>query len=127
MCDDDENKQTTKYHKILIIIQQKKWRKEIKQIHKSHLDLSNSTFLTSYQSTNLLKLCGFDSGVKFKLIYRASVDGFGASDFHSQCDGIPKTLTIIKVKGNSNVFGGYADVAWDSSNNFKGLIVSLYN
>ena len=32
MCDDDENKQTTKYHKILIIIQQKKWRKEIKQI-----------------------------------------------------------------------------------------------
>ena len=41
------------------------------------------------------------------------------------------TLTVIKVKGNSNVFGGYCTVAWDKSNQLKAdphaFIFSLIN
>jgi hypothetical protein len=100
---------------------------------ESEKNLSNSSILSSqFQANSLIKLCGFnESDIKFELIYRASVDGFGAEDFHRQCDGISKTLTIIKVKGSSNIFGGYTDVAWDSSNNFKedhnAFIFSLVN
>ena len=100
------------------------------QVH--NLNLYNSTILSQFQADSLIKLCDFgETEIKFELIYRASVDGFGANDFHRQCDGISKTLTIIKVKGNSIVFGGYTDVAWDSSNNFKedhnAFIFSLVN
>lgn len=99
---------------------------------RKNLNLYNSTILSQFQADSLIKLCDFgETEIKFELIYRASVDGFGANDFHRQCDGISKTLTIIKVKGNSNVFGGYTDVAWDSSNNFKedhnAFIFSLVN
>jgi hypothetical protein len=41
-----------------------------------------------------------------KLIYRASIDGFAASSFHSKCDNISNTVTIIETISNS-VFGGY--------------------
>jgi hypothetical protein len=42
----------------------------------------------------------------FKLLYQASRDGFGASDFHSKCNGIFGTFTLIKSM-DSYIFGGY--------------------
>ena len=49
----------------------------------------------------------------FNLIYRATVDGFQASNFHAKADGISNTLTIVKsTKGY--IFGGYTAVAWNS-------------
>ena len=33
-------------------------------------------------------------------IYRGSVDGFMAIDFHSQCDGVAPTVSLFKVKKN---------------------------
>jgi hypothetical protein len=52
-------------------------------------------------------------GKIFRLLWRGSRDGFGASDFHSRCDGHTNTLTIIAdTKGN--VFGGFTPVAWES-------------
>ena len=61
----------------------------------------------------LLKLCEFSQDQKLELKYRASRDGFKASDFHSHCDGIPNTLTVIKAK-SGNIFGGYTEQAWHS-------------
>ncbi len=52
------------------------------------------------------------------LLYRATRDGFEASSFHSKCDGKAKTITIIKTKDNY-VFGGYTDVSWHSTCNWK--------
>ena len=90
-----------------------------------------STILTDDQKSQLLKLCGFDLNIKFSLLYRASVDGFAASSFHAKCDNKGKTLTIIKVKGNSNVFGGFTELGWDSSGTYKNdqnaFIFSLTN
>jgi len=64
------------------------------------------------------------------LKYRASRDGFHSKDFHSKCDGIEKTLDVIKTT-NGNIFGGYTDKAWSSHNENKddpnAYIFSLVN
>jgi len=51
-----------------------------------------------------------------KLQYRATRDGFSAQNFHTKCDGIANTLTVIK-SSNENIFGGFTEEAWDSSGN----------
>ena len=53
------------------------------------------------------------SNNNWKLIYRGTRDGFGAKDFHRECDGVAKTVTIIKTT-NGNIFGGYTDLPWSS-------------
>lgn len=40
------------------------------------------------------------------LIYRASVHGDEAEDYHNCCDGRPNTLTLIKSSAG-NIFGGF--------------------
>ena len=50
------------------------------------------------------------------LCYRASTHGWAASTFHSRCDWIRHTVTIIKV--GVYVFGGYTDIHWGMINFF---------
>jgi hypothetical protein len=59
----------------------------------------------------LAKLCEFPKSQEWKLLYRASIDGFLSKDFHSKCDRIENTLTVIKSE-SGNVFGGYTNKAW---------------
>ena len=67
---------------------------------------------------------------KWSLLYRGSRDGFGAFDFHSNCDHKPNTLTIVKSL-NGNIFGGFASVEWKSSTSLdidkSAFIFSLVN
>ena len=42
--------------------------------------------------------------------WRASVDGWAASTFHSRCDGKGPTVTIIRV--GKYIFGGYTSISW---------------
>jgi hypothetical protein len=97
----------------------------------SEKDLINSHILSKLQSIDLIALCGFHPKVKLSLIYRATRDGFKAGDFHRCCDGLGKTLTIVKVKDNSNIFGGYTEAIWDSKSGYKAdknsFIFSLVN
>ena len=53
-----------------------------------------------------------------QLLYRASEHGWGGAQFHAQCDNQGPTLTVIKSTGGY-IFGGYADQAWNSSNNWQ--------
>ena len=53
----------------------------------------------------------FKINVKWKLLYRASVDGFTANDFHRKCDTHSDTLTII-ITNDNYVFGGYTRALW---------------
>jgi hypothetical protein len=64
------------------------------------------------KNAKLKKLCNFQSNTKWKLLYRASVDGFRAADFHRKCDNNANTLTIIKTTENY-VFGGYTKATWN--------------
>uniref|UniRef100_A0A7S4VQB1 TLDc domain-containing protein n=1 Tax=Ditylum brightwellii TaxID=49249 RepID=A0A7S4VQB1_9STRA len=53
-------------------------------------------------------------------MYRASHDGWRASNFHSKCDHQGPTLTVIRSTGGY-IFGGFCDTAWSSNTNFKKL------
>ena len=46
-----------------------------------------------------------------KLLYRASRNGWGASNFHSCCDNKGPTVTV--VKSGNYIFGGYTGQNWD--------------
>ena len=46
-----------------------------------------------------------------ELLYRASRDGWGASNFHSCCDNKGPTVTV--VKSGNYIFGGFTDQSWD--------------
>ena len=98
-----------------------------------HLEASpiiDSTIISDYtMASHLIKLCKL-SDKQFKLLYRASRDGFGASAFHSKCDNQTKTLTVIKTT-KGYIFGAYTAIAWDSISKHKSdptaFIFSLTN
>ncbi|KAK8809940.1 hypothetical protein WA158_000883 [Blastocystis sp. Blastoise] len=59
---------------------------------------------------------------KWKLLFRASEHEYKTSEFHKCCDNKGETVTIIKHIGNNNfinIFGGYTDQSWNSSNGWK--------
>jgi hypothetical protein len=87
----------------------------------------------NYQIKELFLLCEFPIRQKWNLIYRASKDGFEATNFHSKCDNKPNTLTIIKST-NDNVFGGYTEQKWnqivyykDDPNSFLFSLINKLN
>ncbi|CAG8568962.1 3036_t:CDS:2 [Acaulospora morrowiae] len=49
---------------------------------------------------------------KFKLIYRASRDGFEIERFHKNCDNKGPTLVVIKVRNSLEIIGGYNPLEW---------------
>jgi hypothetical protein len=55
---------------------------------------------------------------KLKLIYRGSDDGFGASDFHSKCDGIGNTVTVI-LTTKGWIFGGFSPLTWSLNGGYQ--------
>ena len=48
---------------------------------------------------------------QWKRCWRASVDGWSASTFHSGCDNKGPTVTIVRV-GGKYIFGGYTKLSW---------------
>ena len=46
-----------------------------------------------------------------KLLYRASRNGWAASNFHSCCDNKGPTVTVVR-SSNGYVFGGYTEQPW---------------
>ena len=69
-------------------------------------------------------------GKTFRLLYRASRDGFQAAQFHARCDNQGPTLVVIRST-NNYVFGGYAGASWASSggwiNALRSFLFSLTN
>ncbi len=53
--------------------------------------------------------------VGFKLLYKASKDGFSAFSFHMKVDNRGPTITLIKSAINDKIFGGYTSVPITSS------------
>jgi hypothetical protein len=82
------------------------------------IDTYSSYIVSQTDFPKLNSLCGFPTDQKWRLLYRGSVDGFGAADFHNRCNNIPDTLTIVKST-NGYVFGGFTHRTWDSTDYFK--------
>jgi len=91
----------------------------------------NSQLIIGEKFLEVINLCEFSPNDKWSLLYRGTRDGFGADDFHSNCDGHSNTLTICKAKQSSYIFGGFTTVEWDSSGGKKSdpnaFIFSLTN
>jgi hypothetical protein len=77
-------------------------------------NLSWSSIVCREHSKDLVLLCELSFRDKFALLYRGSRDGFGAEAFHSKCDGHENTLTILKARESSFIFGAFTSVAWQS-------------
>ena len=52
-----------------------------------------------------------NNNIKWKLLYRATRDGFKSSEFHRRCDH--KGPTIVIINANDSIFGGYTTIAWN--------------
>ena len=59
--------------------------------------------LNKKQKDDLTLLLDLPSLSKWKLIYKATRDGFTCNDFHEKCNGIKDTLTIV-IKKNILIF-----------------------
>ena len=85
----------------------------------------DSVILSSDQSVTLvnwLKESRTITNDSDKLLYRASRNGWAASNFHSCCDSKGPTVTV--VKSGNYIFGGYTDQSWDSKSCIKILIIN---
>ncbi len=49
---------------------------------------------------------------EFRLAYRSSRYGYLSTDYHSKCDNIGATLSLIKTTGGKTI-GGYSRANWD--------------
>ena len=74
-----------------------------------------STILTNVEHRKILKAWLPEAMVgEWRLLFRASRDGFAASAFHSKCDNKGPTVTV--VKSGANIFGGFTEKGWTSAN-----------
>ncbi len=105
-------------------------------LSKSAKSLFNSLLVKNFRSSILndeekkamIELCNLTD--RLELVYRASYHGFSAKEFHSKCDGISRTLTIVK-SSKGNVFGGYTECAWSQNKSYgndrNAYVFSLIN
>lgn len=78
-------------------------------------DISSSTVVTTREQLDrLLQLCELSANsTEFRLLYRGSEHGFSSDAFHSRCDKISPTLTLIRTSVDDYIFGGYTEAEWD--------------
>ena len=75
---------------------------------------SESTILTYVEYRKILQ--GWLPEVlvgEWRLLFRASREGFAASAFHSKCDNKGPTVTV--VKSGANIFGGFTEKPWTNA------------
>ena len=74
----------------------------------------DSVILSSEQCQTLMKwMKETQAFTNTNLLYRASRDGWAASNFHSCCDNKGPTVTV--VKSGNYIFGGYTEQHWENS------------
>ncbi|PFX12031.1 Aggrecan core protein [Stylophora pistillata] len=80
--------------------------------------LNHSTILANDNNylrtlSNWLKPVVQSQSSYWKRCWRASIDGWASTTFHSLCDGQGPTVTIVRVR--KYIFGGYTNLSWTSS------------
>ena len=73
--------------------------------------LEESVILTNEEHRRVMK-SWLPEAMKgqWRLLFRASRDGFAASAFHSKCDNKGPTITVVTSGGN--IFGGFTENPW---------------
>ncbi|XP_062501309.1 uncharacterized protein LOC134178447 [Corticium candelabrum] len=75
-------------------------------------EFSSSTLMKTEDKRVLLSW--LSGQMNWRLIYKASRDGYRAADFHRCCDNKGETISVIHTTGGY-LFGGYTDVPWTSA------------
>ncbi|CAI2190310.1 19833_t:CDS:1 [Funneliformis geosporum] len=57
--------------------------------------------------------CSRNTPYLFKLLYRASRDGFEAKKFHELCDNKGPTIMISKLQSDGKLIGSYNPLTWE--------------
>jgi hypothetical protein len=96
---------------------------EERQEWKKSSKMTQSVIISWLQADTILgwlgiHWCTLGKQTKLELLYRASRDGWRATDFHSKCDNKGATVTVIKSTGGY-VYGGYIDLAWASNGQYR--------
>lgn len=87
---------------------------------KTPKPFQESEILTSEEHQNILKgWLPSDVQGQWRLLFRASRDGFTADAFHSKCDNKGPTVTI--VKSGKNIFGGFTEQPWTTGKIFENI------
>jgi len=74
----------------------------------------DSTILKPKEKAALLKMVTKkERNKRWRLLFRASKDGFASTQFHAKCDNKGTTVTVIHSTLN-HVFGGYTALPWQS-------------
>ena len=85
--------------------------------------IMETKILTDDEQEKLIKMVENHTDNKFngcwKLLFRATRDGFKRDDFFSKCNEKNNTICVIKTKQN-NVFGGFTSITWDKAKCVKG-------
>ena len=94
---------------------------ELHELHELHRtvrkelkEFEESVILTNEEHRRVLKTW-LPIKSEWRLLFRASRDGFAALAFHSKCDNKGPTVTVVKSGGN--IFGGFTGNAWTSKIN----------
>ena len=94
---------------------------ELHELHELHRtapkelkEFEESVILTNEEHRRVLKTW-LPIKSEWRLLFRASRDGFAALAFHFKCDNKGPTVTVVKSGGN--IFGGFTGNAWKSKIN----------
>ena len=98
------------FYRIQGIIDELKASEPTVQASKHAKPFEESVLLTNENHQSVLKNWLPSQEGKWRLLFRASRDGFAAAAFHSKCDNKGPTVTI--VKSGNNIFGGFAEESW---------------
>ena len=71
-----------------------------------------------YEDLVAMLRCPGSESVRLELLFRASRDGHTPQAFHQRCDNQGPTVVVAKSQGG-HLFGGFTEVSWDSSNQWK--------
>ncbi|CAF1125811.1 unnamed protein product, partial [Didymodactylos carnosus] len=88
------------------------------QQEQQQLFSGGGTLLSSEYQEKLNSFYG-NPKQKWKLIYKATRDGFNAEDFHRLCDDKGPTISIAESKDGGYLFGGFTTQSWTSVTGYK--------
>ena len=107
-----ELQEEAEFYQIQGIIDELRASEPTVQASKPAKPFEESVILTNENHRGVLKGWLSSQEGKWRLLFRASRDGFAAAAFHSKCDNKGPTVTI--VKSGNNIFGGFTEVSWSS-------------
>ena len=92
------------------------FRKTTLIVNDSEIIMARGEIIQNNEEIGFLckKIAKNSENIRIDLIYKASVDGDKAEDFHRKCDSAKSTLVLIETDNNLR-FGGFTSCDWSGN------------